>query len=290
MHTFEQLGHTTIRIVGKQEITLPDGTTKIGNSVGTGFFFRFVKDGKEIHALITNKHVIKNCKEGTLTFTLANADGTPNYGKAFPLNMKNFEANFVLHPDPQVDLCALNIQVVSQIAKHLKVKVFYKTVPEELLPDNELWNNLTQLDTIFMIGYPKGLIDQVNNAPISRSGTVATAPKLDYQGKKEFLIDIATYPGSSGSPIFRYKKDWHFNGKQLSNKVDLKLIGILYASPIYKLQEGKLMVEVQTLDKIELKDTDVDMPLNLGLAIKSSRINEIKDLLFRNRKNLQQNV
>ena len=53
-----------------------------------------------------------------------------------------------------------------------------------------------------MIGYPIGLIDEYNNKPIVRKGITATTYNIDYNGKKEFLIDIACFPGSSGSPIF----------------------------------------------------------------------------------------
>ena len=55
---------------------------------------------------------------------------------------------------------------------------------------------------VTMVGYPSGLWDSKNNYPIVRQGNIATPPNVDFNGKEEFLIDIALYPGSSGSPVF----------------------------------------------------------------------------------------
>lgn len=55
-----------------------------------------------------------------------------------------------------------------------------------------------------MIGYPVGLMDEVNLQPIFRRGVYATNPSLDYMGRKEFLLDIPNNGGSSGSPVFHF--------------------------------------------------------------------------------------
>jgi len=53
-----------------------------------------------------------------------------------------------------------------------------------------------------MVGYPIGLWDEKNNYPIFRKGITATHPANDYNGKSEFMIDAACFPGSSGSPVY----------------------------------------------------------------------------------------
>jgi len=40
-----------------------------------------------------------------------------------------------------------------------------------------------------------------------RRGTTATPMVLDFEGRPEFLIDAAVYPGSSGSPVFVYQPE-----------------------------------------------------------------------------------
>ena len=57
------------------------------------------------------------------------------------------------------------------------------------------------VEDVLMIGYPNGLWDTTHNMPIIRRGTIATDIKLDYNEKKEFVIDAACFPGSSGSPV-----------------------------------------------------------------------------------------
>jgi len=55
-----------------------------------------------------------------------------------------------------------------------------------------------------MVGYPVGIWDSANNMPVIRRGITATHPGKDYEGKSEFMIDAACFPGSSGSPVFLF--------------------------------------------------------------------------------------
>ena len=66
---------------------------------------------------------------------------------------------------------------------------------------------LDALEEILFVGYPNGVWDHVNLMPIMRRGTTATPIALDFEGRPEFLIDAAVYPGSSGSPVFIYQAD-----------------------------------------------------------------------------------
>jgi hypothetical protein len=63
------------------------------------------------------------------------------------------------------------------------------------------------LEEILFVGYPSGVWDQVNLMPILRRGTTATPIALDFEGKPEFLVDAAVYPGSSGSPVFVFQPE-----------------------------------------------------------------------------------
>jgi hypothetical protein len=55
---------------------------------------------------------------------------------------------------------------------------------------------------VLFVGYPNDVYDQVNNLPVIRAGKIASMPKVDFNGKPEFLIDAHVWPGSSGSPVF----------------------------------------------------------------------------------------
>jgi hypothetical protein len=57
--------------------------------------------------------------------------------------------------------------------------------------------------TLFVVGYPFRDYNTNGHRPIWKSGTLASDPNFDWNGHPAFLIDSATRPGMSGSPIFR---------------------------------------------------------------------------------------
>ena len=80
----------------------------------------------------------------------------------------------------------------------------------ENLPRAEEWSTLTALEDVVIVGYPDNIWDSVNNL-----GVTATHPKIDYEGRSEFLI-AAIYPGSSGSPVFLYNREKVMWGQELN--------------------------------------------------------------------------
>jgi len=268
----EQLTYSTIRI----ECVDLNGN----HSTGTGYFFKF-KMNKEtnehVPVLITNKHVIENAKNGKLIFTQATEEYKPLDTKHYPVTIDDFESKWLKHPDKSVDLCALPIGPILNQLQELKIKLFYIPLDIGLLPTEEQMNNLSALEEVIMIGYPNGIWDQYNNKPILRKGVTATHPVLDYNGKKEFLIDMACFPGSSGSPVFifneggyRDKKGNHFMGQSR-----ILLLGTLYAGPQHTATGEIKVINISTSTKpISVSK----IPNNLGLVIKHSRILELEKL------------
>jgi hypothetical protein len=63
-------------------------------------------------------------------------------------------------------------------------------------------------EDILVIGYPLGLYyDDVYNLPVIRSGTLASAYPVPFQGKPHFLIDARLHKGTSGSPVITKLKN-----------------------------------------------------------------------------------
>lgn len=122
-----------------------------------------------------------------------------------------------------------------------------------------------------MIGCPNGLSDNVNNLPIIRQGVTATNPSFPYNGKQEFMVDMACFPGSSGSPIFLYNNSGFYDGKEKSYIMGasrIKLLGILYAGPL-----------ISNSGEITLNNTlkfDVASMMHLGNAIRSSELKTLE--------------
>jgi len=53
-----------------------------------------------------------------------------------------------------------------------------------------------------MVGYPYGFHDTYNSLPIWKTGSLASEPESDFQGKPLLLVDISSFRGMSGSPVF----------------------------------------------------------------------------------------
>lgn len=267
----EQLTYSTVRI----ECESSDGKS----SSGSGYFFKF-KNNKEtnqhIPVVITNKHVINNSVRGRLIFTIS-VDGNPVDKEHFQINIDDFETFWRKHPDSNVDLCAMPIAPFLEAAKAQSKSLFYIPLDLSLIPSEEQLETLSALEEIVMIGYPNGIWDAINNKPIFRKGVTATHPCFDYNGKKEFMIDAACFPGSSGSPVFILNEGGYRdkNGNTYLGSTRLLFMGTLYAGPQHTATGEVKIIDVPTVQK---PVTFSSIPNNLGLVIKSSRIKELEQL------------
>jgi hypothetical protein len=116
-----------------------------------------------------------------------------------------------------------------------------------------------------------------NNLPIVRQGTTATMAHLKYNGKNEFLIDIATFNGSSGSPIFYYRDLYTRKNYVAAVNPKLYLLGILYAGPTVNA-DGKIYKANPTEIEAGGYLTRTKIPMNLGYVIRSNELLEFKEV------------
>ena len=286
MKTEEQLSHCTIKLSCVKEKTNDKGDTIKYKTSGTGFFINTRIEGVLHSLLVTNKHVIKDAISASLVFTMKDAAGNPEYGKHITYNIDNFEDAFFLHPDTNIDLCAMPMTNIHRALQTAKLRVFVRNTPSSFLLSEEEWSNTSQGEEVLMVGYPKGLIDNRNNAPIMRRGITATSPKLDYKGKAQFLIDMPVFKGSSGSPVFLKKPTMKTNkvkeGTQIISSFEYKLLGIVYASPMYKVSDEETAIEIMPIEDMDKSEKrELKMPMNLGVVIKSSQLTEIINLIIK---------
>ena len=233
----EQLAYSTVRIVCE--------TVSGEIATGSGYFFKFKNDperGEFVPVVITNKHVVKGARKGTIIFTVSK-NGEPIDVEHFEISIDNFEFFWKGHPDEDVDLCAMPIAPFLRVAEQSGKTLFYIPLDVTLVPNKQQLDDLSAMEDIVMIGYPNGIWDSVNNKPIYRKGITATHPCRDYNGKKEFLIDAACFPGSSGSPVFILNENGY-------RDVPTRLAPAIFSS----------------------------IPNNLGYVIKSERILELEQL------------
>jgi hypothetical protein len=262
----EQLTYNTIKIQ----------TEKF---TGTGFFFDFKveKDSsKHIPVIITNKHVIEGSKKIFLYFRQT-INGQPQNGPATIYEIPNTFKTVFDHPDPKIDLVAIPIKPILQELKSKDITAYTVAFSEKEIPSVEIQKSeLKAFEDIYMIGYPNGLWDSKNNMPIVRRGITATAPYLDYNGSKEFLIDIAAFGGSSGSPVFLYNNSGYADKAGTLNVGGTRLffLGVLYAGPEYSIDGEVIKAIPGVVEKVKS-----NIPMNLGYVIKSSELLGFKKVL-----------
>ncbi len=263
----EQIQHSTIRI----QTNLSTG----GVSTGTGFFFKFLEKetNEHIPVIITNKHVIENSTNGSFRFTIAK-DGQPDYRNIRDYQVPNFQQQWIGHPDPEIDLCAMPIGGLLNEAQSRGSDFFYVSLDKSLLMSDEELSQLTALEDITMVGYPNGIWDSVNNLPIMRRGVTATHPKMDYNGKQEFMIDAACFPGSSGSPVMLLNEGSYSTQDSIVMGSRIKLLGVLYAGPQHTATGSIQIVNIPTRQEPVAISS---IPNNLGIIIKAKKILELED-------------
>jgi hypothetical protein len=231
----EQLAHSTVRI----ECDLPGG--ELGT--GTGFFYSLNrKDGQHIPVIVTNRHVVEGALKGRFILTLKDNEGSPKIGANHGFEVHNFHTLWKPHPDPTVDLCAMPMAPLFRAVQQEGLEFFYITLENSLIPTSAEIDDMLGMERIVMVGYPNGLWDSVNNLPIFRQGVLASDYKRDWNGKKEFLIDAACFPGSSGSPVMLFDIGSYQSRKgNFFGSSRVKLLGVLYAGPQHTV-EGEIKI------------------------------------------------
>lgn len=261
----EQLLYTTIKLIA----------FKNGNpiSTGTGFMFGFAKNGDQmVPCIVTNKHVVNGAdmirarlhfgKDGKPAGEFVNCDFDISGGVPF------------WHPNPDIDLCAFVYAEIIRQAETQGKAIFFRHLDMNIVPENDDWEYFDALEEVMMIGCPNGLSDEVNNLPISRRGITATSLTKDYNGKPEFMVDMACFPGSSGSPIFLYDRNGYLDRKQNSYNIGaqrIKLVGVLYSGPLIA-NDGRVVLS-------HMPRVEISSMMHLGNAIKTSELRVLDQII-----------
>jgi hypothetical protein len=193
------------------------------------------------------------------------------------VTLDSFQQRWIPHPDPGVDLCIMPFAPVLHEAQAKGLAPFFVPLDKTLIPTAGELDGLTALEDVVMIGYPIGIWDAHNNMPVIRKGITATHPANDSEGRREFMIDSACFPGSSGSPVFLFNVGSYASrdgATIIGNRI--KLLGILYAGPQFT-SEGQ--IRVVTVPTQQVAVTVSQIPCNLGICIRAERLLDFEPLL-----------
>ena len=259
-------------------------TVSTGTYFGTGFFYLVphpTDHRRRQIVIMTNKHVLEG-KDNLILMCPVSDNGKPSPGNYETFTIPQPYSIAYKHPSNDVDLCAIPMTEKLESAKARGRDILYAPYTSNLLADDKCYDDLRQLDTAVMIGYPSALSDNINHQPIFRTGTFATNPSLDFQGRREFVLDIPNYGGSSGSPVVLFDEGKHWKHEGFNNATMVmgsrfKLLGVSYACHTAK---NTGVVTLPTPNPIVLP-VESRIPNNTAFVIKASRIKELEALIQR---------
>jgi hypothetical protein len=201
--------------------------------VGTAFAYEVQTPAGGLKLLMTNRHVIENARAWSFRYHVARTLQEPSGQVETALGLNTDE--WITHPDPAVDLCGAFLDVIRAREQRAGKMMFHRSLGDDYVPSAEVLGTMTAVEDILMIGYPTGLYDEHNNLPIMRSGMTASHPAVDFNGVAEGMVDVACFPGSSGSPIVHFAK-FYLNkalGGTLTAGPRIWFLGVQVAAPVW---------------------------------------------------------
>lgn len=245
---YEQMMFMTVRIITHYDS---------GIGQGTGFFYGHqAGSGQMLPLIITNRHVIdraqiKGKEERPVKWSFHLHEGGVGPGskptgrfEEIELKTQNGFGWWFKHPDPNVDLAAMMVGGLHDQAKAQGFDAYFKICGSPLVATKEFRMGLGPMESVVVVGYPRGLWDNKNNLPIMRRGWTATHLGFDFCGRKEFVIDAGIYGGSSGSPVFLADGPFYLDrkNKAIHPGERIQLLGVLYAGA-HEEADGKLTID-----------------------------------------------
>lgn len=264
----ERLLYVTVRL---------EGRTQSGVSVGTGFLFLH----RERLFLVTNKHVVQDVINGTMTFHQAsNANGIlkPKLANCHyvPFNA----ATFIGHPNDDIDIAVTNISDIIQTYDNGGSPLYVRYIEDHDIPVKEDFEKfISPVEDIVFIGYPNGIWDTKNFFPIIRKGITATPCYIDFEDTPKFLIDASVFPGSSGSPVFIYYAG-SYADKQGGLYAGSKLYFIGIISRVYQRQENGV-ITIKDIPTANVPVAEINQMIDLGIVFNYKVVTETMDHYLR---------
>lgn len=203
----------------------------------TGFFF---EDKHKNIYLVTNKHVIYGEKyfesvqpeinNIKLILHINKQNLAQNEEVKIPL-FKESNKIWLEHSDKNVDVVLIPISL--DRTKYVIIPLIESHIDSSKLE--------VGFEKIFVMGYPFGWYDAVNNLPVVRIGHLSSSFKVPFQNFPVMLGDVETHPGMSGGPVFMKLKDFvTIDGNNRTTNLGASktlLIGIHSGQPRWDLMD-----------------------------------------------------
>ncbi|MDB5038960.1 MAG: uncharacterized protein JWQ35_2488 [Bacteriovoracaceae bacterium] len=194
----------------------------------TGFLFGHLlpsAENQEPHYkvfLVTNRHVLLNQSLVVLRFD--------NYGTGttqFPVPLvQNNKPVWIAHSDPDVDVAILPIDG-NLLYQNIGNISLFKDDTDILPLYSAKAKDICEGDGIFVMGFPLGLVHQMQNFAVVRRGIISRIKDCMGGHSKDFLVDAQIFPGNSGGPVVSKPEVISIQGTQSIN--GCLLLGVVSA-------------------------------------------------------------
>ena len=164
--------------------------------IGTGFLLSY----KNLAFLVTNRHVVEDKKTKNIREDLCVLYNLSKIADSQIIPLKDIHettaCKWVFHPNENIDI-AVSPFLWNPVESDL---VF---IPKDIF---QTINTVAEGDDLFFLGFPLalgvGAIIKIGEpkriTPIVRSGIIS----FKNEAEKTLLVEAASFPGSSGSPVF----------------------------------------------------------------------------------------
>jgi V8-like Glu-specific endopeptidase len=240
---------------------------------GTGFFFLHRIDGEQgIPIIVTNKHVIERTTGGHLTFH-QKENSKPKLGQNFKLAIQDWNAIWIGHPSPDVDIAFAFLRPIEQhIKTQYNIEIFYTFIDSKTLPSPEQEAGFDAIEPVTFIGYPNGIWDSKNFLPVARRGTSASPINVDFEGTPKFIIDASVFGGSSGSPVFILNQGI-YTDKLGNSTIGSRVIFVGVVAAVFFRTQLSEIVQIPIPTQTQPMAQQREM-LDLGIVFKARTVTE----------------
>ena len=208
--------------------------------------------------LVTNRHVLCDLNVAVVRLNL---DDHTSLDFEVPLEAHG-STSVVFHPDPHVDVAIVKLHGGPLDAENLQLLAFAES---NLLPLRSAEaEGLSEGDSVFVLGYPMGLVNQKRQYAICRTGSIARIRDFFSNQSSVVLLDVPVFPGNSGGPVVLKPELRSLTGKVYNSSLLIGLVSsyVPYEETAVSLQTHQpritfqensgltLMVPVDYVDEI----------------------------------------
>ena len=232
--------------------------------------------------LITNKHVVENINSLHLQF---------NSSSGISLNTatirKGKQQFFSAHPDPDVDIIAIRINVNGAI-ENGAIVYFFELDNQALDLQKMKATGVSEGILIYVLGFPisldGGLVDSISKAPVCRLGCISRIEHLYHNPNAKFyIVDAQTYPGNSGGPVINRPEMMSITNTPVNSTTNL--IGIVSAYIPYR--EKLMSTQTQNVRVINEENSGLTVVYPVDYIVETVEIERTRSTGLQSNQKLQ---